>query len=103
MGGPITEMILLRASIVDAIIISVIALPFIALQSLKKYSWTIIFLGVAIAVGIEWWALGSGRWEYNMYMPVIPLINVGVTPAIQLGLLGYVSLFFSRKFASNKI
>ncbi len=91
MGGKITELILLRATLADAVMVTIIALPFLLISTFKKYNWLIIIIGMIVAVGIEWYALATGRWEYNFYMPVIPLISVGLTPAIQLGLLGYLS------------
>jgi len=90
-GGKITEFILLRATLVDAIIIVVLCLPFIFFPSFKKQSWIIIPLGFIVAINIEWWALQTNRWSYNVYMPIIPFLSVGLTPAIQLGLLGYLS------------
>lgn len=91
MGGAITEGILLRASIVDASIIAILSLPFVCIAVARNWSWIIIVIGVLIAVAIELYALHTGRWAYNEYMPVIPLLSIGVTPTIQLGLLGYLS------------
>ena len=90
-GGEITGLILARAAVVDAIIITLLALPFIFISKLQNKSWLIIFLGVAIAIAIELYAIQTGRWAYNEYMPLIPLLYVGLTPTIQLGLLGYLS------------
>jgi len=91
MGNEITELILLRAALIDAIMIVVITLPFVLFSFLKKQSWIIILIGFIIAICLEWWALGTNRWAYNEYMPIIPWLSVGLTPAIQLGLLGYIS------------
>lgn len=44
-------------------------------------------LGGACAVAYEWKALGSGRWSYTQGMPVLPLLGVGLWPALQLTLL----------------
>ncbi|MBU6427312.1 hypothetical protein KGQ27_03735 [Patescibacteria group bacterium] len=94
MGGKITELILLRASVADAVIISLMSLPFVLIPSLKGKSWIIIFIGILFAVFIELYALNTGRWAYNGYMPLIPILGVGLTPVIQLGLLGYISYRF---------
>ena len=91
MGGKITEFILLRATLGDAIMITVISLPFIFLPFFKKNQWLILPIGFIIAISIEWYALSAGRWAYNDLMPIIPFLNVGLTPAIQLGILGYFS------------
>lgn len=91
MGGKITEFILLRASIADAVIITLMSLPFVFMPRLKGKSWLIIFIGVLVAIFIELWALNTGRWAYNEYMPIIPILGIGLTPTIQLGFLGYLS------------
>ena len=91
MSRKITEIILLRASIIDALIITAISLPFIYFAFLKNKSWLIIFIGIIISIFIERYALNTGRWSYNQYMPLIPLLSVGLTPAIQLGFLGFLS------------
>jgi len=91
MGGEITEFILLRASFWDAIIIVLITLPFIFYPTFKNKSWLIILTGIIVSIFIEYWGLGSHRWAYNSLMPIIPILGLGLTPVIQLGLLGYVS------------
>ncbi|HLD70427.1 MAG TPA: hypothetical protein VI937_00900 [Negativicutes bacterium] len=91
MGGKITEFILLRASVVDAAVITLLSLPFIFVPNLREKSWLIMVTGVLIAIGIELYALNTGRWAYNEYMPMVPLLGIGLTPAIQLGLLGHLS------------
>lgn len=89
--GRITETILLRASVVDAIIIIFMTLPFVFIERLRNESWIIVPIGVLIAIIIELYAVRTGRWAYNEYMPLIPILSVGFTPLIQLGLLGYLS------------
>ena len=89
-GAPITEFILVRASLGDALILTLLSLLFIHLSYFKKIKWLIIPIGILIAILIELYALQTGRWAYNTAMPIIPFLNVGLTPAIQLGVLGYV-------------
>ena len=91
MGGKITELILLRAALADAAIITVITLPFLFYSFLKKRSWLIIFIGFVISVAIEYYALETGRWAYSVFMPIIPFLSTGLTPTIQLGFLGYIA------------
>lgn len=90
-GGEITRFILFRASLADAVMITLIALPFLFIPLLKKFSWIIILIGFVLSVGIEIWALNTARWSYNEYMPIVPVLSVGLTPIIQLGLLGFIS------------
>ncbi|MFA5987208.1 MAG: hypothetical protein WC797_00970 [Candidatus Paceibacterota bacterium] len=91
-GGEITELILLRAALFDALIILFMALPFFVFSFLQDKFLAVIIVGFVLAVFIEWWALDTNRWSYNIYMPIIPFLSVGLTPAIQLGLLGYFSI-----------
>jgi hypothetical protein len=96
-GGKITEFILTRASLGDAIMITVLLLPFIYVAWFQKRSWLILILGVILSILIEWYALNTGRWAYNVYMPIIPFLNVGLTPTIQLGLLGYFTFWTMKR------
>jgi hypothetical protein len=91
MGGPITETILLRASLFDALLIALICAPFLYVHTLKDRDWLILIFGTLIGILNEWYGLSTGRWAYNSMMPILPLIKVGLSPTLQLGLLGYVS------------
>lgn len=88
-GGAITEFILLRATLVDAAIITAMAAIFWRFEFLNKRLWLAFVTGIIISTGIELWALSTGRWSYNELMPLIPLLNIGLTPTIQLGLIAY--------------
>jgi len=99
MGGKITEFILFRASLVDAVIITIISLPFIYIAglSLREKGSLIILIGILVSTLIELYAIHTGRWAYNEYMPIIPILGVGLTPAIQLGFIGYFSYIIAMK------
>lgn len=88
-GGAITQLILTRAALVDAVIITVMGAFFFWIRFLHKRPWLLFVLGVLVAIGIEWWAFGTGRWAYNDFMPIIPVLGTGITPTIQLGFLSY--------------
>ncbi|MDO8729325.1 MAG: hypothetical protein Q7K26_05600 [bacterium] len=96
MGGKITEFILIRASLFDAILITTVVLPFIFISSLKDKSWLIIVIGIVVAIFNEWYGLSTGRWAYNSLMPIVPILKVGLTPMLQLGVLGYLSYKFQE-------
>lgn len=100
-GGSITESILLHATVVDAVWITLITAPFLFFATLRKYRSLIVVIGVVVAIGTEVWALGTGRWAYNAYMPIIPFLSVGLTPAVQLGLLGYVSYLLTLRHTKS--
>lgn len=90
-GVEITQLILLKATLGDAVMIVLITLPFVFLASFRKNLWGIVLIGLIVAISIEWYALATDRWTYNAYMPIIPILAVGFTPTIQLALLGYLS------------
>ena len=46
-----------------------------------------IVLALGIQIGVEVISLGSGEWAYNVAMPIIPVLGVGLTPALQMPLL----------------
>jgi hypothetical protein len=98
-GGVITEFILIRAALVDALIISGLVFVLRLSYFLKRYPWLLIFGGVMVSIVIEYWALSNNRWEYKNIMPIIPFLNTGLTPTIQLGLISYFTykLFFRKK------
>ena len=102
MGDKITELVLLRATLADAVMITVIALPFVLFPSWRRQNWIIIFVGLVLAIGIERYALLTDKWAYNVYMPIVPFLSVGLTPTIQLGLLGFLS-FRIQEYASSSV
>ncbi len=89
-GGQITEAMLLRSTFIDALLITVLAGPFIFWPWFSQRVWLAIPIGIFVSIIIELRALFAGRWAYTQAMPIIPLINTGLTPTIQLGLIGYV-------------
>jgi len=97
-GGEITRLILLRASFFDALLTIFFVTPFLYSYFLKKHSWLIIFLGVLVAIFIELNALNTERWTYNELMPIIPFTQFGITPIIQLALLGFVTYQVQKKY-----
>ena len=89
-GGVITQLILLRATLFDAIFITLLAVLFIKILYFKERKWYALVFGVVVAVIIEHFALSGGRWAYNEFMPIIPLLSTGLTPTLQLGILSYI-------------
>jgi len=89
-GGEITQFILLRATLFDAVFITLLAILFIKFAYFRDRKWYALPIGIVVAILIELFALQTGRWAYNEFMLVIPLINTGLTPTIQLGTLSYL-------------
>ena len=93
-GGAISEFVLIRATAFDAAYILIIGMLFLSINVLRKRKWILLMLGFVVAVIIEWFALATTRWGYSPSMPIIPIFGVGLTPAIQLGLLSYILVVY---------
>src|SRR3989344_4270994 len=77
-GGAITEYILLRAALFDALVITIfVALSFLISRQ-EWRQWFVLAAGILFAVVLELFALETGRWEYIAFMPLLPIINVGL-------------------------
>lgn len=97
-GEAITTIILFRAALFDAVVITLFYFFFSQLPEHLHKTWFLPLVLTVFAVGLEEWALATGRWVYTGAMPIIPLLGVGLTPTIQLGLLGYISIRISERF-----
>ncbi len=58
-------------------------------------------LGAGVAIGIERHALINVRWACTTLMPVIPRIEVGVVPVLQLMILPYLAYVISHKLSGR--
>jgi hypothetical protein len=97
-NGPITEWILLRATFWDALMLTALALLFIKANYFRKRQWWMLVFGIALGVAIEMWALGTHRWAYAPAMPTV--FGIGLSPALQLGISGYIVLKAVLKWES---
>lgn len=50
-------------------------------------------LGAVGALAFEWYARATGRWSYSGDIPVVPALEVGLWPLLQLTLLVPASLW----------
>ena len=91
-GGRITELVLLRATLFDALFITGLFITVNAVAFLQKnpWRWTILF-SLTAAVLLERYALATVRWAYADAMPLVPLLKTGLTPTIQLALLAILA------------
>ena len=53
-------------------------------------------IGFLIALMVEYKGLYLGRWEYLLSMPLIPLLQVGLSPILQMTILLPISVFITR-------
>ncbi len=82
---------LLRATLFDAVFITLMGGLFLWVAYLRHRPLYALLFGVIVAITIEFYALQTGRWAYNELMPIVPLLKIGLTPTIQLGLLSYIT------------
>jgi len=74
----------------------------------KKNSWQelslIIFFGFLLSVSVEKYALTVGMWSYNVWMPMLPWLKVGLTPVLQMMIIpgGWQLLIGSRNLVERK-
>lgn len=91
-GGLITETVLTRAALFDASFITLVSWGFLIFSPLQKRLWLAFIVGLVFALGLELFALKTGRWAYNSLMPIIPIMKVGLSSTLQLGLINYFLL-----------
>ncbi|WP_345157950.1 hypothetical protein [Pontibacter saemangeumensis] len=96
------------ASVIDAL---VILLVYLALALIyhdlywPKHSTSVRYavvalVGGALAVGFELWALATGEWSYTALMPLIPVLEVGLSPLAQLMVLPVLTYYISMRKTS---
>ena len=88
-GGEISSVILLYVSVMDGFYI--VALTGLAILLKMNRTAFVVLGGLVWAIALELWAQNTGRWAYAAAMPIIPFLNIGLTPAIQLALTGYIA------------
>ena len=93
------------ASVADAVmvvllyfIISIVSqLPFWILDISISMFFLCMSIGFLGAVVSEMWHLKQGNWNYSKYMPIIPILKVGLSPALQFTILPLLIYYLSRK------
>jgi hypothetical protein len=99
LGRRINQKILFIASLGDVIILSFFALLWNFIPLFQINSWLVIPLGLIIAAAIEKYALARNRWSYHETMPIVPYLNIGWTPFIQLACTGFILLIILESIA----
>ena len=70
---------LIGASILDAFYVLALFVIFY-----RFGLWVVLLLALILATSTELWALHFRIWQYTEGMPIIPLLKVGLSPALQL-------------------
>jgi len=89
-GGPIGYLILIGAAVLDGL--AILAMIYLVRRLFPdKYRLGVLVVGgIGVAVVVERVATALGLWEYRPAMPIVPVLNTGLTPTVQLGLLAGV-------------
>ncbi len=62
--------------------------------------WRLVALGILgaiTAVAVERVALAEGRWTYNSLMPIVPVVQVGLWPLLQMIVLPVLTAWLSER------
>lgn len=62
----------------------------------------LVCIAFAISTGFERHAVSAGRWVYGTNMPMVPLLGIGLAPAIQWLLIPVVCVFAARRFCPRR-
>lgn len=90
-GKEMENFMLIKAALMDAFLITGLAILFWRIKYLYNRQWWLIIFGVIIAIILESYAITTGRWAYNQIMPIIPVIKTGLSPTLQLGVTGWLA------------
>ena len=68
-------------------------------------TWLIaVLIGVLLAVSFELWAVHvAERWQYTSVMPLIPIVQVGLTPVLQMILVPLGVLFITSRVSTRHL
>ena len=99
------------ASVADAIMVLLLYFCFALIY--KKPLWVqdlafsriliLMFVGGIGAIGAELRHIASENWAYATSMPIIPVINVGLSPVLQFMLLPACIYYFSFKMKIKEL
>jgi hypothetical protein len=64
---------------------------------------TTAVLGLVYAALVEHAALAAGSWSYTVRMPMVPVIDAGLWPLLQLALLPPLIFLFARRWAGRRV
>lgn len=89
-NAPISVWMVLLSTFGDVVFALLIVILYAKIKYLRKNLWLILIIGIITAMIVEKIGLASGLWAYNNQMPIVPFIETGLSPTIQLGVLTYL-------------
>lgn len=61
-----------------------------------------LLLGILLAISFELWAVEvDHRWQYAASMPTIPIVNIGLTPILQMIIVPFLTLLLTFRFSQR--
>ena len=99
-----------RASLGDGLLVGLIyvvcSILFRNLDWYVRISASRLFamLGIGLAVGVlvEWAALRTHRWTYAVTMPLVPGLQVGLVPVVQMLVLPLLVFWIARTWTGGR-
>jgi len=99
------------AAAVDALVLLLLYILFaVSNQSLywplKVRLWQyglLAFIGGLLALWFEKWALAGEQWSYTNAMPVVPVLDAGLLPLLQLMLLPGLTFYLGANVARPRL
>ncbi len=58
----------------------------------------LVLVGSVGAIFGEIWHLAQGDWSYAEAMPIMPLVEIGISPLLQFALLPFIIFLISKRF-----
>ena len=97
----------LVASVVDALVLLLLFILFAVFNQCLSWPLTgklwqylvLVLVGGILAVWFEKWALDVEHWSYTNNMPVVPVLDIGLLPFLQLLLLPSITFYLSASAA----
>lgn len=89
--------ICVHATLGDVVIMMVLS----AIHHKVPSLWKMALIGAALATVIEKISIELDRWNYLPSMPLIPGIEIGITPVLQMALIPPLVFFILRKNSSR--
>ncbi len=97
-----TELHLFMATLGDVGILAGFVAVWYFFAIFRRNLWLVIPLALLVAVVIEKYALATERWAYTSNMPLVPYLEVGVSPLLQLVVTGFGVLLIVRSFNQKR-
>jgi len=70
----------------------------------RAWEWAaLLSLGFAASTAIEIHAINTGRWAYLPVMPIIPVLEVGLSPILQMSFGPVLALFLLLGFMNRSV